>query len=294
MPLPLTPLRHLAHWIARQEGLAFALTNHIPRHAATRFMGWFSRIEQPLVRDASIALLQAFAGDLRLHEAAKTSFTSLHDCFVRELKPGARPIDTSPTAIVSPCDGIVGAFGTVQERTCLQAKGFTYTLEDLLGDAALARTYRNGTYVTLRLSPAMYHRFHAPYPCRVDRVTYVSGDIWNVHPATLRRVPRVFCRNERAIVPLRFPEIDQAVTLVPVAAVLVASIRFTFLDVPLDLTHRGVADLPCQADFQKGDEMGHFHHGSTIIVLARQGIGLHDALSEGTVVRMGQALLRHP
>jgi phosphatidylserine decarboxylase len=241
----------------------------------------------------SIGLLQLFAGDLRLHEAAKASFTSLHDCFVRELKPGARPIDASPGAIVSPCDGIVGACGTVQDTTCLQAKGFTYTLDDLLVDPDLARTYRHGTYVTLRLTPAMYHRFHAPHDCEIDGVTYVAGDTWNVHPATLRRVPRVFCRNERAVVPLRFSTGDRAVTLVAVAAVLVASIRFTFLDVPLDLAHRGLARLPCRARLRKGEEMGHFHHGSTIIVLARKGIVLDAGVREGAVMRMGRTLLRH-
>src|SRR5262245_52509419 len=95
--------------IFQQEDVNFALTNRIPRRALTRLIGWYSRIEQPIVRDLSIAGWKLFAGDLRLHEARKDAFTSLHDCFVRELKSGVRPIDPDPHVIVSPCDGIVGA-----------------------------------------------------------------------------------------------------------------------------------------------------------------------------------------
>src|SRR5262245_35353011 len=101
--------------IFQQEDINFVLTNKIPRRALTRFVGWFSRIEQPLVRDLSIAIWRLFADDLRLGEARKPSFTSLHDCFVRELKPGARTIDLDPRVIVSPCDAIVGACGTIED-----------------------------------------------------------------------------------------------------------------------------------------------------------------------------------
>lgn len=294
MALSLNLIDRAARWCTRQDTLAFVLTNYLPRRAATRFMGWFSRIEHPLVGDLSIRLLQAFAGDLRLHEAARTTFTSLHDCFVRELKPGARPVDASSAILVSPCDGIVGALGAIEDDTCMQAKGFTYTLQDLLCQPELAGLYRHGTYVTLRLTPAMYHHFHAPYDCTVDEVVYVSGDTWNVHPATLRRVPRVFCRNERAIVPLTLPSGERDITLVAVAAILVASIRLTFLDVPLTLAHRGITRLACDARLAKGQAMGHFHHGSTIIVLARPGFTLCESVREGVTLRMGQPLLHIP
>src|SRR5262245_61433350 len=153
------------------EGLNFLLTNRIPRQALTRFMGWFSQIEQPLVRNLSIAAWRSFA-DLRLHEAKKARFSSLHDCFIRELKEGARPVNRDPAVLVSPCDAIVGASGSVEGTRVFQAKGFPYTLEDLLGDAKLAAAFRDATYVTLRITSSMYHRFHAPHDCRVMQVTY--------------------------------------------------------------------------------------------------------------------------
>ncbi|HYJ20166.1 MAG TPA: phosphatidylserine decarboxylase, partial [Burkholderiales bacterium] len=167
--------------ILQHEDINFLVTNRIPRHTLTRLMGWFSKIEQPLVRRLSIGAWRMFA-DLRLDEAKKSQFTSLHDCFIRELKPGARPVDPDPEVLTSPCDAIVGACGRLDGIQLLQAKGYPYTLHDLLGDAGLASTYRNGTYATLRITSTMYHRFHAPHDCRVKNVTYFSGDTWNVNP----------------------------------------------------------------------------------------------------------------
>ena len=120
--------------IVQQEDLNFLLTNRIPRRLLTRFIGWFSRIEQPLVRDLSLRVWGLFA-DLDLSDAKQTRFRSLHDCFTRELKDGARPVEMDPDILVSPCDAIVGASGAVEDGQVLQVKGFPYALDDLLGDA---------------------------------------------------------------------------------------------------------------------------------------------------------------
>ncbi len=279
--------------VLEQENLNFLLTNRIPRRLLTRFMGWFSQIEQPLVRDASIALWRFFS-DLDLSEAKSRHFRSMHDCFARELKDGARPIDTDPSILVSPCDAIVGASGTIDGTKLYQIKGFPYTLEDLLGDRPLERAHLNGRYVTLRLTSAMYHRFHAPYDCRVEQVTYISGDTWNVNPIALRRIEKLFCKNERAVLRTRLAGTGRIVTLVPVAAILVASIRLHFLDVLPHLRHRGPNVIPCDAPFKKGQEMGWFQHGSTIIVLAPDRFSLCENVREGTVIRVGQPLMRLP
>ena len=193
-------VRSLIARVFQQEGLNFLLTNRIPRRLATRFMGWFSKIEQPLVRDISIGIWRLFC-DLDLSEAKKTQFKSLHDCFIRELKDGARPIDPDPDTLVSPCDAIVGACGTIAGTDLLQVKGSWYPLEELLRDRELAEFYRDGCYVTLRLTAAMYHRFHAPHDCRVEQVTHIWGDAWNVNPIALERVEKLFCKNERVAHP---------------------------------------------------------------------------------------------
>jgi phosphatidylserine decarboxylase len=288
----LVNLRSAIARIVQQEDLNFLLTNRIPRRWLTQFLGWFSKLEQPFVRDSSLALWKLFS-DLDLSEARKTHFKSLHDCFTRELKEGARPVDLDPKALVSPCDAIVGASGAIVDGCLLQAKGFPYTLESLLGanQRELVAEYAGGTYVTLRLTSSMYHRFHAPYDCRIEQVTYISGDTWNVNPIALKRVEQLFCKNERAVIRCRLNPSGQMLTLVPVAAILVASIRLHCLDVLLHLKYRGPNVIPCDATYRKGDEMGWFQHGSTIIVLAPPGASLRPGLSQGERIRMGEPLL---
>jgi phosphatidylserine decarboxylase len=162
---------------------------------------------------------------------------------------------------------------------------------DLLGDSELVHYYRGGQFVTLRLTSSMYHRFHAPADCRVEQVNYISGDTWNVNPIALKRVQGLFCKNERAIIRCRLPS-GALLTLVPVAAILVASIRLRFLDVQLHLKYRGPNVIPCDVSVRKGEEMGWFEHGSTIIVFVPKGVDLCEGIGDGHRIRMGEALLR--
>lgn len=279
--------------LTQQEDINFLLTNRIPRRLLTRFMGWFSKIEHPLVRALSIGVWKLFS-DLDLSEAKKSRFTSMHDCFTRELKENARPVFADPAVLVSPCDAIVGACGAIAGVELLQVKGFPYTLPDLLGDPDLIERFRNGRYATLRLTSSMYHRFHAPHDCHVDRVTYISGDTWNVNPIALKRIEKLFCKNERAILRTTLARGGHQIALVPVAAILVASIRLHCLGTAFDLRSRGPNVFPCSADYRKGDEMGWFEHGSTIIVFAPESFTLCGNVAEGTQIRMGQPLMRLP
>lgn len=274
------------------EDLNFLLTNRIPRRLATQFVGWLSKVENPVIRDISIGTWRLFS-DLDLREAKKTKFRSMHDCFTRELKDDARPIYRDPAVLVSPCDAIVGACGRVADGTLLQVKGLPYRLGELVADPAFEETYRNGRYVTLRLTASMYHRFHAPYDCTVEQVTAISGDTWNVNPIALKRIEKLFCRNERAVIRTRLPA-GAIVTLVPVAAILVASVRLHFLDLTLGMHYRGARTLAGNARLTKGDEMGWFEHGSTIIVFAPDGFELQTGIGEGARIRMGEPLLRLP
>jgi phosphatidylserine decarboxylase len=285
-------IRALISALSEQEDLNFLLTNRIPRAAATRFMGWFSKIENPYVRDLSIACWRLFS-DLDLSEARKTEFKSLHDCFTRELRPGLRPPDPDPQVVASPSDAIVGAFGSIRDGELYQIKGAPYSLLDLLGDGALVEQHRQGRFVTLRLTSSMYHRFHAPYDCRIKRVTFIHGDVWNVNPIALKRVERLFCKNERAVLQTQLSS-GEALTLVPVAAILVASIRLHFLDVVLNAQTRGATAFPCDVEVRKGCELGWFEHGSTIIVLAPDHFEFCDGVTEGARIRAGQPLLRKP
>lgn len=279
--------------LARQEDINFLLTNRVPRQLLTHAMGRISKIRNPLVCRLSIFIWKLFT-DLDLSDARTTRFESLHDCFTRSLRAGARPVDPSEGILVSPSDGIVGACGAIEEGQMLQAKGMPYRLEDLVGSVDDARAFLGGTYVTLRLTSAMYHRFHAPQAMQVDRVQYISGDTWNVNPIALRRVERLFCRNERAVLHARLQASGERVALVAVAAILVASVRLNFLDVLLHLRYRGPHRIACSHLAVRGEELGWFEHGSTIIVLAPRGFGLCAGVQQGQTVRMGQALMTQP
>lgn len=254
-------------------------------------MGWYSKLENRLISRFSIAIWKRFSSELDFSEAEKTEFDSLHDCFIRQLKPGARTIDQNPGVIVSPCDAIVGTHGQVKDTTLYQAKGFPYTLGDLLSNPELVKRYKNGHYVTLRLKSSMYHRFHAPYDCHVTKVNYISGDTWNVNPVALKRIERLYCKNERAVIDLNLAQPGYHMTLVPVAAILVAGIKLHCLPEVLDLRYKGPHQLACNTDYKKGDELGYFQHGSTIIVFASNNFKIADQLKTDSIIRMGQPLL---
>lgn len=285
-------VKGLISTFTQQEDINFLLTNRIPRAAVTRFMGWFSKIENPLVRNLSIACWRLFS-DLDLSEARKTEFRSLHDCFTRELMPGSRPFDPDPAIVASPSDGIVGAFGEIADTELFQVKGAPYSLFDLLGDPQLVEQHRNGRFITLRLTSSMYHRFHAPHDAHIGRVTLIHGDTWNVNPIALKRVERLFCKNERAVIRARL-RTGEALTLVPVAAILVASIRLHFLDVTLNAQTRGPTVFACDVEVRKGEELGWFEHGSTIVILAPGDFAFGENIREGERIRAGDPLMRKP
>ncbi len=276
-----------------QDELNFLLTNRIPRHAATRFMGWFSKIEAPPVRAVSIALWKWFC-DVDLADAKAGRFRSLHDAFVRELRPGARKVDPSPHVVSSPCDAIVGAHGEIRDGLAFQIKGLHYAIADLLGSEAEAAEFQQGNFVTLRLTAGMYHRFHAPHDLSVEQVRYIAGDTWNVNPPTLKRIERLYCRNERAPITVRLERDQTRLVLVPVAAILVASIRLPWFEPNSSIRARGArATRPSPRPFfTKGEEMGWFEHGSTILVLAPPQCRPLETLEEGRRVQMGEALMR--
>ena len=276
-----------------QEDLNFLLTNRIPRIALTRLMGWWSQLRHPWIVKGSIAVWRWFT-ELDLSEAKEKSFESLHACFTRELKPGLRSVDPREDVMTSPCDCIIGACGEIRDGIVYQAKGFPYTLKTLLSTPELTEHWpsflEGGTFVTMRLTSSMYHRFHAPTEVHLSHVTYISGDTWNVNPIALARIEELFCKNERAVLQMQ-STIGVPFLLVPVAAVLVASMRFHAVDVLLNLRYRGANEIPCDATYAKGQEMGWFEHGSTILMFVPPGFVLAEGVGNGQHLRMGEALL---
>jgi phosphatidylserine decarboxylase len=289
----LMKIRRSLGQLGAQEDLNFLLTNRIPRLWVTRCMGRISKIENPLLVRFALAIWRTFS-DLNLEEAAPGDYRSIHDIFTRKLREGARTVNMDPAVVASPCDAIVGALGTIEKGQLLQAKGMPYALADLLLDPTLCEQLQGGTYLTLRLTSVMYHRFHAPHDLTVEEVIYHSGDTWNVNPIAVKRIERLFCLNERAVLRCRLAATGQTLALVPVAAVMVASIKLHFLNVLLNMGYRGPHRLSCSAQARKGEEMGWFEHGSTIIVLTPPGFGFAEGIQSGATIRMGQALMTLP
>lgn len=284
-------MRRSLKQLSQQERLNFLLTNRIPRQTLTLLAGRYSRIRSRWLARASIAVWRQFTDDLHLEEAESRDYQSMHECFTRRLKAGARIVDARPDIVASPCDAEIGMCGRIDGTTVYQAKGFPYELSELIPDATVQARFRDGWYVTLRRKSSMYHRFHAPVDCQVDTMTYISGDTWNVNPIALQRIEKLFCRNERAVLPLEGMSTTGSLCLVPVAAILVASMRFTGLPDTLDLRYRGPNRIQWSRRFAKGEEMGYFQHGSTIIVFATANYALCDGITSGTALRMGQSLL---
>lgn len=279
--------------ISSSEDINFLLTNRIPRLALTRWVGWLSRIKSPLLTKVSIWVWRLFT-DLDLSEAKEQRFESLRDCFIRELKPGARTIDTDASVFVSPCDGIVGAMGRVAQGQLFQAKGFPYRIDDFLVHDRLLSQWADAQYLTIRLTSAMYHRFHAPYEGRLTQVHYISGDTWNVNPIALKRVESLFCKNERAILEMVLGPREIPCLMIPIAAILVASMRIHALDRTFRSDLPGRLSLPVDYRFTKGQELGWFEHGSTIILMLPAEFSLAEGIQTGSVLKMGQRLFQMP
>lgn len=272
------------------EHLNFLLTNRIPRRLATRVMGRISRLESPTLAWLLIKLWQRFDADLRLDESSTSEFRSLNDCFIRPIRPQLRPIDAREDVIVSPCDGIVVSEGSVTDGQLFQAKGMPYQLDELIPNPELAARLKGSRYVTIRLKPGFYHRFHAPTAGRIDRVEYIYGDTWNVNPSALKRVQQLYCRNERAA--LQITSDLASCVLVPIAAVLVASLKIHGIDQTLDLSLGQNTTFHLNADVLKGQELGYFQQGSTIILFVDSHLKEVGEWAVGHRINMGQALFR--
>ncbi len=267
----------------------------LPRHALTALAYRVTRIRIVRVKDWMIRIyLRLFAVELdEVDGRVPEDFESLNDFFTRELTSGARPVDDAVNAIVSPVDGTVSQAGRLDAEVILQAKGLTYTLKDLLAaDIDEAQAFRDGSFATIYLAPRDYHRVHAPVDGRLAAVYYVPGDLFSVSERTVARIPGLFARNERLILHLE-TEAGR------VAVVMVGALNVGSMSTPwtgeIRPKRSGVVELPELGDrsrqLAKGDLLGWFNMGSTVIVLLPPSAGgWLPGLEAGKRVRMGQKI----
>jgi phosphatidylserine decarboxylase len=267
----------------------------LPHHALSRLVLAATRCEVPWWKQL---LIDAFRRrfDVSLNEAQQTdarAFPSFNAFFTRALKPEARPVSDSPGGIACPVDGRISQLGDIRDGRIFQAKGQDYSLLELLGGATdLAEHFQDGEFSTLYLSPRDYHRIHMPLAGRLTDMIYVPGRLFSVAPHTVRRVPRLFARNERLIA--LFETEAGPMAMVLVGALFVACIETVWAGVVTpphghQVRRQSFADRPVQ--LARGAEMGRFNMGSTVILLfGRNRMVWEAGLGAGQAVRMGQAL----
>jgi phosphatidylserine decarboxylase len=263
-------------WYASLVG--WSARRHIPRPLRAPVYGAFSRVVGADVGEA----------ERRLDE-----YTTFGDFFARRLREGARRFDAAPDALIAPCDGRLAASGAVGDGTLVQAKGRDYALAELLCDDIAAARFEGGWFATIYLSPADYHRVHAPLDGKITAYDYVPGALWPVKPFFTRNVDGLFAKNERAVIHL-----DTAVGPVAVVMVSAVGVGNIFLSHP-GTDSRGWRsggelrrlELPEPVPVKRGDELGAFLLGSTVIVVTPPGV-VPEAPAEGEVVRCGHPIAR--
>ena len=275
-----------------------ALQYILPKRALSRLIYALARSEVRWIRNT---FLRTFLGVYRLNMAEAVqpdpfAYRSFNDFFTRALRPGVRPIAEDADAVVSPVDGTVSQCGAIAGDLLIQAKGQDYSLQELLaGDAEAVATYRGGSFACIYLAPYNYHRIHMPYAGTARDNVYVPGELFSVNAATARAVPRVFARNERLICDFATPLGRMAVILV--GALFVGSI---------ETVHCGEVNPPPRGrkaptriatglgrHFAKGEELGRFNMGSTVILLfERNRIDWESTLVPQATVQLGRPIAR--
>ncbi len=230
-----------------------------------------AQLPTPLRGLAYRAFARAVGANLDEAELDLAAYPSLGHFFARRLKDGARTIDTSPGAIISPCDGVLAARGIAADGAMIQAKGLDYFLHDLVADDALARTLSGGHYATIYLSPKDYHRVHTPVAGTIRRYDFLPGTLWPVNKWATARREGLLVKNERVVIHLNADGIGD-VAVVMVGAVGVGNICLT--EAPESRTLRGSRErhkYEINKRVERGDELGAFHLGSTVVLVFPPG-----------------------
>ncbi|BBL74097.1 archaetidylserine decarboxylase [Methylomagnum ishizawai] len=281
-----------------RETLFSLLQYPLPHHALSRLMHHLTRCENRAWKDAFIRrIIQLYRVDMaEALQPDPAAYPSFNAFFTRALKPDARPLCPDPDAVLCPADGAISQIGDIEAGSIFQAKGKSYTATELLGgDPARAAAFQNGKFATVYLSPRDYHRLHMPLAGTLREMVHVPGRLFSVNNATARQVPNLFARNER--VAAIFETEAGPMALVLVGAIFVASIETVWQGVvtpPAGTTVRtwDYRDTPVR--LERGQEMGRFNMGSTIIVLFGENAVDWEALAHGDKVKMGGILGRRP
>ncbi len=224
-----------------------------------------------------------------------TQYDTFNDFFTRAIRPETRPICEEADTLACPVDGAVSQFGKITGGDIIQAKGHSYTVDDLLGgDKELGAQFEDGEFITIYLSPRDYHRYHMPIDGKLTRMIHVPGKLFSVNPLTARTVPRLFARNERVVA--MFDTDFGPMAYVAVGATIVGSMEMVWSGVVTPPTIKDVSETHYadgEIALKKGDEVGRFRLGSTVIMLLPKGNYTWDpSIKNEAATRLGQPMLK--
>jgi phosphatidylserine decarboxylase len=266
----------------------------LPHHLISRVVFYLTRIESSLASIAINWFIRRFQVDMS--DAAIediNAYPSFNAFFVRELKPGARPVAAAPNLLVSPVDGRVSQIGNIMQGHLFQAKGHFYSSEDLLGgDRLLANMFEGGRFATIYLAPNNYHRIHMPLDGQLKKMIHVPGRLFSVAPWTVNDVPRLFARNERLI--CLFSTTVGPMALILVGAINVAAIETVWSGLVTPPAGKKVSEFNFEHTdkrYAKGEEIARFNMGSTVILLTSDKVHW-GKMEEHQPLRMGQAIAK--
>ena len=277
------------------DGLKVLPIYIIPQHGLSRLVAWITRRRWGYLKDLFIRIfIRIYRVDMSSAlEQDYRNFEHFNAFFTRELRPGVRPVNSDPLVIACPVDGSISRMGNIDDATIIQAKGHTYTLADLLGgDAELSKHFRNGRFTTLYLSPRDYHRIHMPVDGRLQTMSCVPGSLFPVNQSSTRNVTRLFARNERII--NIFATEFGTMALIMIGALCVGSMDTVWAGNVAPLQPRTLRTWDYSREtvsLKKGQELGRFNMGSSVILLFEAGsMEWLAGLGEGATVSMGQGL----
>jgi phosphatidylserine decarboxylase len=273
--------------------LFVALQRLLPKHALSRLIAKAAESQRPWLKNALIE--RAIASfNINIDEAESSDlndYKNFNSFFTRALKEGARPIDGDAKAIVSPADGAVSQAGPINHQRIIQAKGSDYSASRLLGNSQQAKSYENGSFATIYLSPRDYHRVHIPAAGKLLNTRYIPGDLFSVNDQTAQALPNLFTRNERLVCEFE-SEIGNFV-VVFVGAMLVAGIETVWggYETPGPGAIRETDYSDRDLNYKKADEIGRFKFGSTVVMLFQEDkISWQDSLMPQTDIQMGEKI----
>ncbi|WCK56399.1 archaetidylserine decarboxylase [Aneurinibacillus sp. Ricciae_BoGa-3] len=268
--------------------LAKTVISLLPQNQISALAGRITR--SPFSKRFIRLYVQKYGIDTSDIEKPVELYKNLNEFFTRKLVRDARPVDLDPNSIVSPVDGTVSQLGKVKDGSIIQAKGVYYTVEQLLGKEK-AHCFQNGTFITIYLSPRDYHRIHMPVSGKITSYHYIPGRLYPVNEIGVHHVPGLFTKNERltSYITTDFGQ----VALVKVGAFIVGSVQLSY-EHSVHHQHRGnelIRSLDKHLEYKKGEEIGFFEFGSTVILLFEESIAtIRQGLVEGSTIKMGEKI----